>query len=167
MTQDNVLFVRIVTRQSGLGTLPQGAVLSPILFTIYKSDLPRTPYVQLAMFADYTAIFSQSWRPDTIARRLSYNLTRLTSYFEIWRLKENTKKNASYSIYQTTSCKTTLPQDRTNNNPMVNRGEVPRATTYADSKLYYTYQRADWKGAGDNAETVPAPWQRIKHGNIN
>jgi hypothetical protein len=50
---------------------------------------------------------------------------------------------------------------------MVNRGEVPGATTYDDSKIYKTYQMADWKGAGDNAETVPAAWQRIKPGNIN
>lgn len=75
-----------------LAGLPQGAVLSPILFNIYTSELPRTPYVQLAMFADDTAIFSQSWKPDTIARRLSYNLTRLTAYFETWRLKVNTNK---------------------------------------------------------------------------
>ena len=44
--------------------LPQGAVLSPILFTLYTADIPRPPHIQLALFAD-TAIFTQSWRPDT------------------------------------------------------------------------------------------------------
>jgi hypothetical protein len=75
-----------------LAGLPQSAVLSPILFSIYTSYLPRTPYVQLAMYADDTAIFSQSWRHDTTARRLSDNLSRLTSYFEKWRLKVNANK---------------------------------------------------------------------------
>jgi hypothetical protein len=74
------------------GRAPQEAVLSPILFTLYTSDFPKTPFVQTAMYADVTALFSQSWRPATIARRLSYAITRLTSYFTLWRLKGNMDK---------------------------------------------------------------------------
>ena len=44
------------------------------------------------MYADYTALFSQSWRPGTIARRLSHAITRLTAYFTLWRLKVNMDK---------------------------------------------------------------------------
>jgi hypothetical protein len=40
--------------------LPQGAILSPILFTLYTADIPRLPQVQLALFANDTALFTQS-----------------------------------------------------------------------------------------------------------
>jgi hypothetical protein len=72
--------------------LPQEAVLSSILFTIYTADIPRLPHIQLAVFADDTAIFTQSWRTDTITRRLTNAVDRLLSYFSRWRLKVNLSK---------------------------------------------------------------------------
>jgi hypothetical protein len=71
---------------------PQGAVLSPIIFTLYISDIPRIPHVQLALYADDTALLTQSWRTDTIARRLSIAVDRLIKYFTRWRLRVNTTK---------------------------------------------------------------------------
>ena len=56
------------------------------------SDFPKTSFVQTAMYADDTALFSQSWRPGTIARRLPHAITRLTAYFTLWRLKVNMDK---------------------------------------------------------------------------
>jgi hypothetical protein len=53
---------------SSCQTLWSGS-LSPILFTLYTSDFPKTPFVQTDMYADDTALFSQSWRPDAIVRR--------------------------------------------------------------------------------------------------
>jgi hypothetical protein len=64
------------TQQAGL---PQGAVLSPILFTLYISDIPRIPHVQLALYADDTALLTQSWRTDTISRRLNIAVDRIIS----------------------------------------------------------------------------------------
>ena len=46
--------------------LSQGAVLSTTLFSLYIADIPHPPDTQLALFADGTAILSQSWRPETI-----------------------------------------------------------------------------------------------------
>jgi hypothetical protein len=66
--------------------LPQGAVLSPILFTLYISDIPRSPHVQLALYADDTALVTQSWRVDTIVRRLTTAVHRLKQYFARLRL---------------------------------------------------------------------------------
>lgn len=72
--------------------LPQGAVLSPILFTIYTADIPKIPHIQLALFADDTALYTQSWRTDTITRRLTDAVSRLHTYFAKWRLKVNPSK---------------------------------------------------------------------------
>ena len=48
--------------------LPQGAVLSTTLFAIYISDMPQPSNIQLALYADDTALFAQSWCTDTIAQ---------------------------------------------------------------------------------------------------
>ena len=61
--------------------LPQGAVLSTTLFTLYIADIPHPPDIQLALYADDIAILSQSWRPDTIAHRLNSAMSQLLRYF--------------------------------------------------------------------------------------
>ena len=48
--------------------LPQGAVVSTTLLSLYLSDIPRPPHTHLALHADDTALLSQSWPPDTISR---------------------------------------------------------------------------------------------------
>jgi hypothetical protein len=44
------------------------------------------------MFADDIALYTQSWRTDTITHRLSTATTRLQTYFTRWRLKINPSK---------------------------------------------------------------------------
>ena len=72
--------------------LPQGAVLSTTLFSLYIADLPTFPNTLLALYADDTAVLTQSWRPDTIHRRLTHASTLLLKYFSRWKLQVNTHK---------------------------------------------------------------------------
>jgi len=65
------------TPRSPPAGLPQGAVLSTTLFTLYIAEIPHPPDTQLALHADDIAILSQSWRPDTITRRLNCTLYQL------------------------------------------------------------------------------------------
>src|SRR5215510_13866783 len=71
--------------------LPQGAVLSTTLFALYISDIPHPPNTQLALYADDTAILTQSWRTDTITNRLSH---AISSYFVI-------SPNGNYELIST------------------------------------------------------------------
>jgi hypothetical protein len=50
------------------------------------------PHIQLALFADDTALCTQSWRTDTITKRLTTVANRLLTYFTRWRLKVNPAK---------------------------------------------------------------------------
>jgi hypothetical protein len=72
--------------------LPQGAVLSTTLFTLYMADIPHPPDTELALYADDIAILSQSWRPETITRRLNSTISQLLRYFNKWKLRVNISK---------------------------------------------------------------------------
>ena len=80
------------TRRTQRAGLPQGAALSPILFTYYISEIPRLQHIHMALYADDTALLTQSWRADTVARRLTSAIIHLKKYFDRWRLKLNTAK---------------------------------------------------------------------------
>ena len=75
-----------------LAGLPQGAVLSTTLFILYIADIPHPPNIHLALFAVDIAILAQSWRPDTISRRLSSTISQLLRYFHKWKLQVNLTK---------------------------------------------------------------------------
>ena len=72
--------------------LSQGAVLSISLFAIYISDIPHPSNTQLALYAVDTALFTQSWRTYTIARRLTSAMNALHRYFTKWKLRVNVNK---------------------------------------------------------------------------
>jgi len=72
--------------------LPQGAVLSTTLFSIYLSDMPHHRHTHHTLYADDTAFLSQSCQPDTIAHRLINAVTTLCKYFTTQKLWLNTHK---------------------------------------------------------------------------
>lgn len=75
--------------------VPQGSLLSPILFCIFVSDLPRYEGTQLAMYADDVCIYSRSWSPEVAARRLQAASDELLDYFAKWRVKINADKSTA------------------------------------------------------------------------
>ena len=56
-------------------SLPQGAVLSTTLFSLYLSHMPHPSHIHLALCAEDTALLSQSWRPDTVSCRIRHAVT--------------------------------------------------------------------------------------------
>jgi hypothetical protein len=72
--------------------VPQGSILGPFLFNLFIHDIPTPKHCQLAQYADDTAIFTTSYRLDTISRRLQSSLTLLTKYYDRWKLKLNESK---------------------------------------------------------------------------
>jgi hypothetical protein len=80
-----------------------------IYYTIflYLSNMPCPPNMHIALYADDTAIRSQSWRPDTLSRRLSNAVTTLLKYFPVWkfRLKINKTETIAFS-----KCHPLLPE---------------------------------------------------------
>jgi hypothetical protein len=75
--------------------VPQGSVLAPTLFSIYVNDIPRTPHVQLALYADDTALYTTARQPQVILDRLQSAIDTLGDWFRKWRIEVNPEKSAA------------------------------------------------------------------------
>lgn len=73
--------------------LAQGTCLSPVLYALFVADIPRgSDAMQIALFADDTAIYTSARRSNIIVSRLNNSLTRLQQYFHKWKIKINSAK---------------------------------------------------------------------------
>ena len=74
--------------------VPQGSVLSPILFLIYVNDFPTLHHKQnsLSQFADDTAQWAFSLNIHIAAKLLQQGLLKLAMWCAKWRIKLNPVK---------------------------------------------------------------------------
>lgn len=99
---------------------PQGSCLSPLLYNIYTSDIPKLNNCLISIFADDTAILSSEVLASDIIRNLQSALSVLMIYFQKWKILINGEK--SQAIYFTRKRKECfLPQTNT----VINNMEIP------------------------------------------
>ena len=77
--------------------VPQGSVLSPILYSIYCSDFPitDTPRTKTRMFADDTAFWTSHRDPERATSTIQEALRRYEAWANNWRVKPNPIKSQS------------------------------------------------------------------------
>jgi hypothetical protein len=83
--------------------VPQGSVLSPTLCNMYINDAPRTPDVQLALFADDSCLYATDRKEGFIVRKLQRGLSSMETWCERWNIKVNEDKTRG--IYFFRSCR--------------------------------------------------------------
>ena len=85
---------------SPIAGVPQGYVLSQLLFLIYVNDLPNPHHRQnsKSQFADDTALWAASKNVQFAAKLLCKGLRKLAKWCAKWRIKLNSEKlRLSYS----------------------------------------------------------------------
>ena len=75
--------------------VPQGSTLSPLLYALYTSDIPRTDKVELAMYADDTALYTTDRSAWILAERLQRAADALGDWFSKWRFEVNPEKSVA------------------------------------------------------------------------
>ena len=73
--------------------VPQGSVLGPLLFLIYKNDLENGLKSQVNFFADDTSLFSIVKDPNISAIELNHDLDLITSWAYQWKMSFNPDVN--------------------------------------------------------------------------
>lgn len=75
--------------------LPQGSPLSPTLFNLYVADLPKVNNIQIAQFADDTAIFSSDASLNVIRNKIQLYLHMLDSWACRLKIQLNPSKTSA------------------------------------------------------------------------
>lgn len=118
--------------------LAQGSCLSPILYSIYISDLKLPACVESALYADDTGIYAAANRSNTIVKSLQRALNNIDNYFKKWRIKINASKTQAI-IFPFNSQKKRIPTIQLNldNNIIEFTKTVTYLGTVLDSKLNF------------------------------
>lgn len=72
--------------------VPQGSVVSPLLYNLYLTDLVRNTKTITSLYADDTAIISTAKNPKFLAKHLQHHIDSLEDYFTKWKIKINPTK---------------------------------------------------------------------------
>ncbi|GBM94115.1 putative RNA-directed DNA polymerase from transposon BS [Araneus ventricosus] len=84
---------------------PQGSILSPLLYTIYTSDFPKTNQIMNCFFADDTAILAQGSTINYVIHTLQKGLNNIEKWCTLWRVAINTDKTHAVMFRKGTSRK--------------------------------------------------------------
>ena len=72
--------------------VPQGAILSPLLYNVLLSDLPVKENVKCSSFADDICYFTTARSKEMVTQNMQQNLNKLNDWAKKWNVKINTEK---------------------------------------------------------------------------
>ena len=76
--------------------VPQGGLISPVLFSLYINDMPSPlHHVELALYADNTAIIATSCKPTLLVSYLQSYLNDLQRWLSEWRIVINVSESTA------------------------------------------------------------------------
>ena len=73
--------------------VPQGSVLGPLLYLLYTFDIPKIKGVQIATFADDTALLAISENTAQSTVKLQHAIDKVVNWTKNWRISLNESKS--------------------------------------------------------------------------
>jgi hypothetical protein len=115
--------------------IPQGGILSFLLFNIFVSDQPTFADTLVADYTDDKAIISMHENPDLASNYLQLHLDQMTDWYKKWRVKINSSK----SVHITFTLKLGLCSNIFINNTPISRSDtVKYLGVYLDKCLTWS-----------------------------
>uniref|UniRef100_A0A2M4CV42 Putative reverse transcriptase n=1 Tax=Anopheles darlingi TaxID=43151 RepID=A0A2M4CV42_ANODA len=125
----------IYTPEAGV---PQGSVLSPLLFNIYISDIPTQKKCKQYLYADDIAISSSSTISNAITKNLNNSLKKYEKYCKKWKMQINAEKSeAIFFTRRTSQSRQPNRCTKINNTDIPWKESVKYLGLHLDKKLSY------------------------------
>jgi hypothetical protein len=98
------------TRRGIRPGVAQGGIISPVLFSLYVNYMPvRSRHVELALYADDTAIIAISRNQALLVSYLEAYLSDIERWLRIWRIAINVSKSNTM-LFAKTGCRFPKPR---------------------------------------------------------
>lgn len=118
--------------------LPQGSILSPLLYSIYTSDFNPTNTFDTAYYADDTALITSSKLTSALLKKMEKSLITCNNYYRKWKIKINNAKTQAIIFPFNKSPKRLPRRNLTINNVTINiLDEVKYLGVTLDKKLCF------------------------------
>lgn len=119
--------------------VPQGSVLSPTLYSLYTADIPRPTdrRIQLAIYADDTAVLVSSKSINTLCLLVQEYLTQLENFFCKWCIQANAEKSSALIFTRRPLPVERLPVLTLSDNPIPWRQETKYLGVTFDKSLTF------------------------------
>ncbi|ENN82065.1 hypothetical protein YQE_01557, partial [Dendroctonus ponderosae] len=117
--------------------LPQGTVISPLLYTLYTADIPKLPTTIIAQYADDTAIYASAFYAQAAKSRIAHHLSLLAPYFDKRKLKVTLRKTELIIFSRKFTSNKILSPLMVQNTPIKTVKEVKYLGFKLDARLHF------------------------------
>lgn len=118
--------------------VPQGTVLSPVLFNLYTTDIPKYPSTKLAMFADDVLIYASSFYANVARAHINNHLRSLIPWYARWKLAINESKcECLVATKKFTNIRINIPL-MINGTPILPANKLKYLGVILDSRIRFT-----------------------------